>query len=211
MFQQTPGHTSQKFWNAPAPTFDQQQPFHGWWNHPQSQSSNLRPIANELIFSRSSPASRFDANPQDGSFDQGPGSESLRNRPIPSLRTRPLNRPKSPPKQRPEDQWQINVDTGRPIKVGGRIHKRIAKRKISGGGEEFSYSNSDPTTKGHDQTKEANPSSPAAGKEPYSKKVVPVRANKEAVPASARKDKKIQVDSWSIDLELSEPSTTFKY
>lgn len=207
MFHQT-HNTSQKFWNAPAPFFDQQQPQQpqqpGWWVHSAPQPTNLRPVTNELIFPRAAAANRFNSNLQEGSFgsfDQGPGSESFRNRPIPSLRTRPLNRPKSPPKQRPEDQWQINVDTGRPIKVGGRIHKRITKRKISGGGEELSSGNTDPTTKNHDQKKEANPSSPRdAFKESHSKKVVP-----------ARKDKKIQVDSWSIDLETSEPTNTFKY
>jgi hypothetical protein len=28
---------------------------------------------------------------------------------------------------------------------------------------------------------------------------------------TARKDKKIQVDSWSLDLETSDPTSTFKY
>ena len=205
MFQQTPGHTSQNFWPyASTSSFAPQQPQQlqqsGWWSHSASQPSQLRPIENELIFPQSAPATRFDANIQDGSFHQTHGSESFQNRPIPSLKTRPLNRPKSPPKQRPEDQWQINVDTGRPIKVGGRIYKRIAKRKARS--EEFSGDNTNPTTKSHDQKTETNSSSPGdAFKEPHGKKIV---------PAAARKDKKIQVDSWSIDLESEEPSQ-FKY
>lgn len=207
MFQQTTGHHApqKNFWNASTPSFDQsyqqpqQQP--GWWVHSSAQPTHVRPISNELIFPRSSPANRFDTNFQDGcSFDNASGSERFRERPIPSLRTRPLNRPKSPPKPRPEDQWQINVDTGRPIKVGGRIYKRIAKRKARS--EEFSGDNTNPTTKSHDQKTETNSSSPGdAFKEPHGKKIV---------PAAARKDKKIQVDSWSIDLESEEPSQ-FKY
>jgi hypothetical protein len=201
MFQQTPGHTSQKFWNAPATTFDQsyqqpqQQP--GWWVHSSAQPTHVRPVANELIFPRASPANRIDANFQDGcSFDNASGSERFRERPIPSLKTRPLNRPKSPPKQRPEDQWQINVDTGRPIKLGGRVHKRITKRKTVAGGE------GGESQKSHDQKREENSGSPGnAFKEPNSKKVMP----------TARKDKKIQVDSWSLDLETSDPTSTFKY
>ena len=211
MFQQTTGHHApqKNFWNASTPSFDiqqqqQQPPFNGWWVHTQTQPTHVRPISNELIFPRSSPANRFDANFQDNcSYDQGSGSERFPNRPIPSLRTRPLNRPKSPPKSRPEDQWQINVDTGRPIKIGGRIHKRITKRKSCGTTfEELSGDNTNPTTKSHDQKTETNSSSPGdAFKEPHGKKIV---------PAAARKDKKIQVDSWSIDLESEEPSQ-FKY
>lgn len=201
MFQQTPGHTSQNFWPyASTSSFaPQQQPQQsGWWSHSASQPSQLRPISNELIFPQSAPATRFDANIQDGcSFDNASGSERFRERPIPSLKTRPLNRPKSPPKQRPEDQWQINVDTGRPIKIGGRIHKRITKRKTVAGGE------GGESQKSHDQKTETNSSSPGdAFKEPHGKKIV---------PAAARKDKKIQVDSWSLDLETSEPTSTFKY
>jgi len=196
MFQQTPGHTSQKFWNAPATTFDQsyqqpqQQP--GWWVHSSAQPTHVRPVANELIFPRASPANRIDANFQDGcSFDNASGSERFRERPIPSLKTRPLNRPKSPPKQRPEDQWQINVDTGRPIKLGGRVHKRITKRKTVAGGEGGESQES------HDQKREASSND------------IGTSAVKKNLPS--RKDKKIQVDSWSLDLETSDPTSTFKY
>jgi len=171
MFQQTPGHTSQNFWPyASTSSFAPQQPQQlqqsGWWSHSASQPSQLRPIENELIFPQSAPATRFDANIQDGSFHQTHGSESFQNRPIPSLKTRPLNRPKSPPKQRPEDQWQINVDTGRPIKL-------------------------------HDQKREASSND------------IGTSAVKKNLPS--RKDKKIQVDSWSLDLETSDPTSTFKY
>lgn len=198
MFQQSSHHASQNFWPyASTSSFAPQQPQSGWWSHSASQPSQLRPIENELIFPQSAPATRFDANIQDGcSFDNASGSERFRERPIPSLKTRPLNRPKSPPKQRPEDQWQINVDTGRPIKLGGRVHKRITKRKTVAGGE------GGESQKSNDQKREENSGSPGnAFKEPNSKKVMP----------TARKDKKIQVDSWSIDLETSDPTSTFKY
>jgi len=206
MFQQTTGHHApqKNFWNASTSNFDSQpQQQSGWWLHSQTQPTQLRPISNELIFPRTNAGSRFETNIQDGSFDNASGSERFRERPIPSLRTRPLNRPKSPPKSRPEDQWQINVDTGRPIKLGGRVYKRITKRKSCGTTfEELSGDNTNPTTKSHDQKTETNSSSPGdAFKEPHGKKIV---------PAAARKDKKIQVDSWSIDLESEEPSQ-FKY
>jgi len=196
MFQQTPGHTSQNFWPyASTSSFAPQQPQQlqqsGWWSHSASQPSQLRPIENELIFPQSAPATRFDANIQDGSFHQTHGSESFQNRPIPSLKTRPLNRPKSPPKQRPEDQWQINVDTGRPIKLGGRVYKRITKRKTVAGGE------GGESQKSHDQKREASSND------------IGTSAVKKNLPS--RKDKKIQVDSWSLDLETSDPTSTFKY
>jgi len=194
MFQQTTGHHApqKNFWNASTSNFDSQpQQQSGWWLHSQTQPTQLRPISNELIFPRTNAGSRFETNIQDGSFDNASGSERFRERPIPSLRTRPLNRPKSPPKSRPEDQWQINVDTGRPIKLGGRVYKRITKRKTVAGGE------GGESQKSHDQKREASSND------------IGTSAVKKNLPS--RKDKKIQVDSWSIDLETSDPTSTFKY
>ena len=194
MFQQTTGHHApqKNFWNASTSNFDSQpQQQSGWWLHSQTQPTQLRPISNELIFPRTNAGSRFETNIQDGSFDNASGSERFRERPIPSLKTRPLNRPKSPPKQRPEDQWQINVDTGRPIKLGGRVYKRITKRKTVAGGE------GGESQKSRDQKREASSND------------IGTSAVKKNLPS--RKDKKIQVDSWSLDLETSDPTSTFKY